>query len=165
MSDCPWEEQVWLFDELPTQQQAAVRAHVQECQTCGMIWHQAEAMKKIIRVLDPPQPEHAAALTHRVMNALPAPRKRAESWRWPRFSAAQALHATAVVLVLWFVLEHTGSTAPVAVHPHPANSVPLNTHAFVKKIYERKNKPQHSAWYARYQRLKKTSNGNYAELR
>ncbi len=150
-----WEEQIWLFQELETEQQAFVKQHILTCQACENIWRQAETLRQHLSGLESPQPVHAAALTHRVMNAIPvtrphAPRKIWESWKY-------ALHLASVLLIFFFVKEHLPENRSWTNRMPSRKEVALHTASFLKNYYERRQQSNRSSWYARYQYHKKNN--------
>ncbi|MCU0419245.1 MAG: hypothetical protein MUC38_06260 [Cyclobacteriaceae bacterium] len=164
--NCTCQPDVWVFDELPPDRQVAVAAHVRACSACQSVWRQAEALKATLRLMEPAMPGHSAALTHRVMQALPPPRARTGAWARVGFSTVRyAIHSAAIVLICWFAWEYPLPQTPVAMRPLPPQPVILNTHAFVTKYYERRRQTKRSPWYARYQHLKKAKPFDYAQLR
>lgn len=150
-----WEEQIWLFHELETEQQALVKQHILTCQACENIWRQTETLRQHLSGLESPQPVHAAALTHRVMSAIPAtqpnaPRKMWESWKY-------ALHLVSVLLIFFFVKEHLPEDRPWTNRMPSRKEVALHTASFFKSYYERRKHDRQTSLYARYQNHKKTS--------
>ena len=122
-----------MYDELDDALRQVIDAHVATCEMCRHRLTEVRAMQQWIHQAQAqqPQPRHAAALTHRIMNAVnnEAAEKRTKAWfPWlHRAPMRYALLASSLLLVVLGVGEWQRSTTPPPRQVAASETVVLKT--------------------------------------
>lgn len=129
------EELIWIYDVLSTADRSRLDEHVEHCQYCSARVQEWQRSHRLIQGAFPRMvPEHSAAFTHRVMDAITGPKEqRRLRWMTPFQVLRTAMGITALVLVISFAYEFLRQPEPFAHAPVPAtDAVVLNTSDFLE---------------------------------
>lgn len=164
--NCPdYEKDIWLFDELSLEEQQQLHVHLQTCVTCQKLFEEIQTSREIIQRAKElkPQLEHAASFTNRVMDRLPAERE-SMSIIWQRVLENSwfhnAMRLASLVLIVIFIWEQRPTSYQITKLMPRQNDVFLNSIAFIKKYDENRKANTHGSWYARYLKVKQSTNHN-----
>ena len=136
-------ENIILYTELTEQEQQETDQHIQTCAACAAAWEAHVLLTTRIReaAAITPVPRHQAALTHRILAALPAatPASRGLGYLlqqpWLRYTCA----VLSLVLVVEFAVEQPATPVDkLTVITHTTQSPVLNTAAFMQHVRERR---------------------------
>lgn len=164
--NCPdYEKDIWLFDELSSEEQQQLHTHLHSCAACQKLFKEIQSTKGFIQRAKElkPQLQPAAAFTNRVMDRLPAER---ESMRiiWQRVLENSwfhnAMRLASLVLIVFFIWEQRPTSYQITKLMPRQNDVFLNSIAFIKKYNENRKTNAHESWYARYLKVKQSTNHN-----
>ncbi len=164
--NCPdYEKDIYLFDELSSEDQQKLHAHLSSCEDCQKLFEEIQSSKAIIQRAKElkPQLSHAAAFTNRVMDQLPTERE--SIWSiWLRildYSWIQnSLRLASLVLIVFFIWEQKPTSYQITKLMPRQNDVFLNSIAFIKKYDENRKTNAHESWYAQYLKVKQSTNHN-----
>ncbi|NOS91295.1 MAG: hypothetical protein HOP30_05200 [Cyclobacteriaceae bacterium] len=164
--NCPdYEKDIWLYDELSVGEQQKLHAHLHSCEDCQKLFDEIQATKDVIQRAKEmkPQLQHAAAFTNRVMDRLPAERE-SMSIIWQRVLENSwfhnAMRLASLVLIVFFIWEQRPTSYQITKLMPRQNSVFLNSLAFIKKYDESRKTNAPESWYARYLKVKQSTNHN-----
>ncbi len=151
------EENIWVYVELSSAEKAGLNSHMQTCPDCRRLYEEMQAVSQILKQATPiiPEPKNAAALTNRIMDALPPQN---QSWKnrlldvldnvWLQSS----LRLASMMLIVLFIWEHLPDSNQLTRHFPRGKTVVLNSVAFIKKYDEIRNTPKKVTYYQRYQK-------------
>ncbi len=164
--NCPdYENDIWLFDELSEEKQRQLHAHIHNCDGCQKLYEEIQSTKIIIQRAkeQKPQLQHAAAFTNRVMDQLPA-KKESVPRIWQRVLESNWLQSTlrlaSLLLIVFFIWEQKPTSYQITKLMPRQNHVFLNSLAFIKKYDENRKASTNESWYARYLKVKQSTNHN-----
>ncbi len=164
--NCPeYENDIWLFDELSEEKQRQLHAHFHSCEGCQKLFEEIQFAKAIIQRAkeQKPQLQHAAAFTNRVMDQLPAKNESVHSiWQqvFENNWLQNTLRLASLVLIVFFIWEQKPTTYQITKLMPRQNQVFLNSLAFIKKYDENRKTNTPESWYARYLKVKQSTNHN-----
>ncbi len=163
---CPdYEKDIWLFDELSLEGQQQLHTHLNSCTACQKLFEEIQSTKGVIQRAKElkPQLQHAAAFTNRVMDRLPAERE-STSIIWQRVLESSwfqnAMRLASLVLIVFFIWEQRPTSYQITKLMPRQNDVFLNSIAFIKKYNENRKANTNESWYARYLKVKQSTNHN-----
>ena len=163
---CPkYEKDIWLFEELTLEEQQQLHTHLHSCTACQKLFEEIRSTKNLIQRAkeQTPQLQHAAAFTNRVMDRLPAERE-SMSIIWQRVLENSwfhnAMRLASLVLIVIFIWEQRPTSYQITKLMPRQNDVFLNSIAFIKKYDENRKANTHGSWYARYLKVKQSTNHN-----
>lgn len=164
--NCPdYEKDIWLFDELSSEEQQQLHTHLHSCTACQKLFEEIQSTKGFIQRAKElkPQLQHAAAFTNRVMDRLPAERE-SMSIIWQRVLESSwfqnAMRLASLVLIVFFIWEQRPTSYQITKLMPRQNDVFLNSIAFIKKYDENRKANTKESWYARYLKVKQSTNHN-----
>lgn len=164
--NCPdYEKDIWLFDELSSEEQQQLHTHLHSCTACQKLFEEIQSTKGFIQRAKElkPQLQHAAAFTNRVMDRLPAERE-SMSIFWQRVLESSwfqnAMRLASLVLIVFFIWEQRPTSYQITKLMPRQNDVFLNSIAFIKKYDEYRKANTKESWYARYLKVKQSTNHN-----
>ena len=163
---CPeYEKDNWLFDELSVEEQHQLNTHLDSCADCQKLFEEIRSTDTLIKRAkeQTPQLQHAAAFTNRVMDRLPAERE-SMSIIWQRVLENSwfhnAMRLASLVLIVFFIWEQRPTSYQITKLMPRQNDVFLNSIAFIKKYDENRKANTKESWYARYLKVKQSTNHN-----
>ncbi len=151
-----WEESVYLYDELSTEERKQLDNHLPQCAECTLLFQRVQQMQTAVReasgdkaiIRDP------VLLTAKIMRSLPTAYPSGTKWS-AVFNALMnslftryALGAVSLLLIFFFVNEQQTKThlpKSEIVYSGSKASIPLNTKNFMKAITQ--DKPAESSLY------------------
>ena len=157
------EEEIWIFHELTIAEQKQVEVHLLECVACREKMKQAGELNTLVIQAKTtyPRPKSEQALTDRIMRALPeneqAPLLILALEVFDRSWLQNSLRAAAIVLISIFVWESVQDPIQLTKALSEKNTVELNSFDFIKAYQQKRTAPQKITYYARYQKIKKSS--------
>lgn len=156
------EKSIWMYSELSLVERSYIDGHIESCSDCRKLKEEIQTVSQILKHATPLVPElkNAAALTNRIMDALPS---RNSTWS-ERFSDVldnawlqNSLRLASMVLIVLFVWESKpDSNRLTRIFPR-GETVILNSMAFIKKYEELRHTPKGVTFYQRYQKVKKSN--------
>jgi hypothetical protein len=158
------EKNIWVFAELSLKEKSGVNSHIKTCPDCRRLYEEMQAVSQILKQATPivPEPKNAAALTNRIMDALPPQN---QSWKNHLLDVLDnvwlqsLLRLASMILIVLFIWENLPDSNQLTKHFPRGKAVVLNSVAFIKKYDEIRNTPKKATYYQRYQKEKKrTSN-------
>ncbi len=163
---CPkYEKDIWLFEELSLEEQQQLHTHLRTCTACQKLFEEIRSTDTLIKRAkeQTPQLQHAAAFTNRVMDRLPAELERG-SIIWQRVLEnswfQNAMRLASLFLIVFFIWEQRPTSYQITKLMPRQNDVFLNSIAFIKKYNENRKANTNESWYARYLKVKQSTNHN-----
>lgn len=164
--NCPdYEKDIYLFDELSSEEQQQLHTHLRSCTACQKLFEEIRSTKNLFQLAkeQTPQLQHAAAFTNRVMDQLPTEREsiwfiwlRILDYSWIQNS----LRLASLALIVFFIWEQKPTSYQITKLMPRQNDVFLNSIAFIKKYDENRKANTNESWYARYLKVKQSTNHN-----
>lgn len=155
------EKSLWMYAELSLVERSHIDGHLQSCSDCRKMKEEIQTVNQILKQATPiiPEPKNAAALTNRIMDALPPQN---QSWKNHLLDVLDNLwlqtsfRLASMILIVLFIWESLPDSNQLTKHFPRGKAVVLNSVAFIKKYDEIRNTPKKVTYYQRYQNLKKS---------
>ncbi len=155
------EKSIWMYSELSLVERSYIDGHLESCSDCRKLKEEIKTVSQILKQATPiiPEPKNAAALTNRIMEALPV-KNPWKNWVldvWDNMWLQNSLRFASMVLIVFFVWESKPDSNQMKRLFPTGETVILNSVAFIRKYEEIRNAPKGVTFYQRYQKVKKTN--------
>ncbi|MBI3219402.1 MAG: hypothetical protein HYZ44_07810 [Bacteroidetes bacterium] len=164
--NCPdYEKDIWMYDELSVEEQQHLNTHLHSCAECKKLVEEIRQTDIIIQRAKEQRKElpHAAAFTNRVMEQLPVEKKSLiNKWQtaFENNWMQSTLRLASLFLIVFFIWEQKPTSYQITKMMPQQNHVFLNSLAFIKKYDENRKASTNESWYARYLKVKQSTNHN-----